>query len=90
MEYFNLDLVLIQSLRPDISQKTVDTRLLPLRNPYTLPDIDAQIFGDTKDFHLYNIRFSIYLYQIKEPGEHTLEIHNGRLSLDDYTGPDMF
>lgn len=59
---------------------------MPLRNPYTLPELDTHIFGDTEDVQLYKIRFSVFPFHISESGEHTIGIKNGRLHVDGHTG----
>lgn len=86
-DYMNLDLILIQSIMPDLSAKSVQVRLLPLRNPAILPDVDTHVFGETKNVQLYNVRFTVFPYHISEPGEHTIGIKNGRLHVDGHTGP---
>lgn len=84
-DYWNIDLVLIQSLTLNANTRSTGARLLPLRNPYTRPDLDTHIFGATEDVQLYKIRFTVFPYHISEPGEHTIGIKNGRPHLDGHT-----
>lgn len=88
-DYWNLDLVLIQSLALTTAKRSVAARLLPIRNPHLLPQVDTNIFGDTEDVQLYKIRFTVFPYHFSEPGEHTFGIRDGRLHVDGHTGPKM-
>ncbi|WP_160163380.1 hypothetical protein [Haloferax elongans] len=85
-DYVNLDLILIQSLTLNVTRGTANVRLLPVRNPLIKPELDAHIFGDTKDVQLYRIRFAVFPYHISEPGAHTIGIKDGRLHVDGHTG----
>lgn len=86
-DYLNLDLILIQSLTLDSARQSAGARLLPVSNPYIQPDLDTQIFGETKDVQLYRIRFAVFPYHISEPGEYNFGIMDGRLHVDGHTGP---
>jgi len=86
-DYWNIDLVLIQSMTINTAKRSTGVRLLPLRNPHTLPDLDTHIFGETEGVQLYRIRYAVFPYHFSEPGEYSLGIREGRLHIDGHTGP---